>query len=35
VPDAASLAVMRRLGMSFHKDVHYPLGRRGGICAAP
>jgi hypothetical protein len=26
VPDAASLAVMRRLGMRFHKDVHYPLG---------
>jgi ribosomal-protein-alanine N-acetyltransferase len=26
LPNAASLAVMRRLGMRFHKDVHYPLG---------
>jgi RimJ/RimL family protein N-acetyltransferase len=24
--NAASLAVMRRLGMRFHKDVQYPLG---------
>jgi ribosomal-protein-alanine N-acetyltransferase len=26
LPNTASLAVMRRLGMRFHKDVHYPLG---------
>ncbi|HEY2616797.1 MAG TPA: GNAT family N-acetyltransferase [Acetobacteraceae bacterium] len=25
-PNAASFAVMRRLGMRFHKDVEYPLG---------
>ena len=25
-PNTASLAVMRRLGMRFHKDVQYPLG---------
>jgi RimJ/RimL family protein N-acetyltransferase len=24
--NTASLDVMRRLGMRFHKDVHYPLG---------
>jgi [ribosomal protein S5]-alanine N-acetyltransferase len=26
LPNAASLALMRRLGMRFHKDVQYPLG---------
>jgi ribosomal-protein-alanine N-acetyltransferase len=26
VPNAASLALMRRLGMRFHKEVRYPLG---------
>ena len=26
LPNTASLAVMRRLGMRFHKDVRYPLG---------
>ena len=26
LPNTASLAVMRRLGPRFHKDVHYPLG---------
>ena len=26
LPNTASLAVMRRLGMRFHKDVQYPLG---------
>jgi RimJ/RimL family protein N-acetyltransferase len=26
LPNTASLAVMRRLGMRFHKYVHYPLG---------
>jgi RimJ/RimL family protein N-acetyltransferase len=26
LPNAASFAVMRRLGMRFHKDVQYPLG---------
>jgi ribosomal-protein-alanine N-acetyltransferase len=26
VPNAASLALMRRLGMHFHKEVLYPLG---------
>ena len=26
LPNPASLAVMRRLGMRFHKDVQYPLG---------
>jgi RimJ/RimL family protein N-acetyltransferase len=25
-PNAASFAVMRRLGMRFHKDVQYPMG---------
>jgi RimJ/RimL family protein N-acetyltransferase len=25
-PNAASLAVMRRLGMRFHQNVQYPLG---------
>jgi RimJ/RimL family protein N-acetyltransferase len=24
--NTASLAVMRRIGMRFHKEVHYPLG---------
>ena len=28
LPNTASLAVMRRLGMRFHKDVQYPLGAR-------
>jgi hypothetical protein len=26
LPNKASLAVMRRLGMRFHNDVQYPLG---------
>jgi ribosomal-protein-alanine N-acetyltransferase len=26
LPNTASIAVMRRLGMRFHKDVQYPLG---------
>jgi hypothetical protein len=26
LPNTASLAVMRRLGMRFHKNVQYPLG---------
>jgi [ribosomal protein S5]-alanine N-acetyltransferase len=26
LPNTASLALMRRLGMRFHKDVQYPLG---------
>ena len=26
LPNAASFAVMRRLGMRFHKEVQYPLG---------
>ncbi len=26
LPNAASLALMRRLGMRFHKEVRYPLG---------
>jgi RimJ/RimL family protein N-acetyltransferase len=26
LPNTASLSVMRRLGMRFHKDVQYPLG---------
>ena len=26
LPNTASLALMRRLGMRFHKDVRYPLG---------
>ena len=26
LPNTASLAVMRRLGMRFHRDVQYPLG---------
>ena len=34
LPNTASLAVMRRLGMRFHKDVQYLLGAGGGICAA-
>lgn len=25
-PDGASFAVMRRLGMCFHKEAHYPFG---------
>jgi len=26
IPNTASIATMRRLGMRFHKDVQYPLG---------
>jgi RimJ/RimL family protein N-acetyltransferase len=26
LPNTPSIAVMRRLGMRFHKDVQYPLG---------
>jgi RimJ/RimL family protein N-acetyltransferase len=26
LPNTASLAVMRRLGMRFHREVQYPLG---------